>query len=277
MKKILLLITLIVGLSLTFSAGKASASIMASSIVTGEFFLETLTITTTGTVVYAGTESTTDAYADSEDDLGVLTVDDPFDTTIFDWTTFNKTEAGVSGAYHAVSEFDPVYVDLTSDFDPASSMFADIDVYADDAGNDGFADAWTSLTGIVAGGSSGGTITISVEYAMSITLDTSLGYGAGGFSSVELGLYGEGASYDDDFYDLWLDAFDGFDDFDDFSSTLSVTLAFAAGEFGDFYLDVVSNGYAGPLDAVVPEPSTYLLLGAGIAGLIVWRRKRRKA
>ncbi|VAV85848.1 hypothetical protein MNBD_DELTA01-627 [hydrothermal vent metagenome] len=31
----------------------------------------------------------------------------------------------------------------------------------------------------------------------------------------------------------------------------------------------------GDVPAIVPEPSTYLLLGSGIAGLILWKRKRK--
>jgi len=44
----------------------------------------------------------------------------------------------------------------------------------------------------------------------------------------------------------------------------------APGQWGSYYESIVVRS-----SAVVPEPSTYLLLGSGIAGLIVWRRKRK--
>ncbi len=274
MKKIVLFIALAVAMTFSLSAGKASALTMASSVVKGGFDLETLTIETTGSLVYSGTESMTEAYADTVDDFGGLIIDGPYQDTIFDWTSLNENSAGVPGAYYAESVFDPVYLDFSTDFDPASRMFAHAEAYADDAGNDGYGDAWTELTGIINGGASGGNITISVDYSMSITLDTSLGYQADGYSLLELELHGQGLSDDEDISDLYMDVFDGVDGFDTVFGTLSVTLYFDAFESGDFHLDLFSDAYAGPMDAVVPEPSTYILLGTGIAGLIVWRRKR---
>ncbi|MEW5744967.1 MAG: PEP-CTERM sorting domain-containing protein [Nitrospirota bacterium] len=47
-------------------------------------------------------------------------------------------------------------------------------------------------------------------------------------------------------------------------------IRFAIGEQGEFALDNLTYGTP---DNVVPEPSTFLLLGAGIAGVIVMRRK----
>ncbi len=273
MKKIIFLIAIFAGFSLTLCAGRASALTMASSLVSGDLYLETLSITTTGTVVYGGSESTTAAYADSEDALGVLTIDSPSDNTIFGWTTSNENEAAVTGASHALSIFDSVYVDLSSDFDPLSSMFADIEAYADDAGNDGYADAWTEITGLINGGPGGGTITISVDYFLSIALDTSTGYEAGGSSNVGLELHGQSLSANEDYYDIMLNEYDGFDDLDTAAGTLFVSLAFAPFETGDLHLKVYSEGYAVPTGTVVPEPSTYLLLGSGIAGLVFWRRK----
>jgi len=274
MKKIVLFIALAVAMTFSLSAGKASALTMASAIVSGEFDLNTLSITTSGTVVYGAYESTTSAYAFSEDSLGVLTVDTPADNTIPGWTTLNENEAGMAGAYYALSKFDPVYVDSSQVFDPTSSMFAKAEAYADDAGNDGYGAAWTDITGLINGGSSGGTITISVDYTMSVTLDTSLDYEAFGYSSLELVLHGQDLSYSKGIDDSWLETFDGLDGVVDISSIFTVSLDFLPGETGDFHLYAFSEGFAGPLGTVVPEPSTYILLGTGIAGLIAWRRKK---
>ncbi len=67
------------------------------------------------------------------------------------------------------------------------------------------------------------------------------------------------------FSNVWLHA-DWGDGFDGSWANLSVP-----GQWVVTYDSIVVRDVA----SVVPEPSTYLLLGSGLAGLIVWRRKRK--
>jgi type VI secretion system secreted protein VgrG len=69
-----------------------------------------------------------------------------------------------------------------------------------------------------------------------------------------------------------------------FSETASVTLIGdnisnnnSAQNFGSGRSDFGSYGFSGGSAATVPEPSTMLLLGAGLAGLVVYRKRFNKA
>ena len=58
------------------------------------------------------------------------------------------------------------------------------------------------------------------------------------------------------------------------TSYYAVTTGFAPGDEGSFNLSFSGPGTASALPAAVPEPSTYVLLGAGMLALGVVRRRR---
>ncbi len=161
MKKTLLLTFLIMGLTLIFSASKAFAVILATSTSTGTIDWATLSISTT----YNEFESMSHAWAQNE-----VTADFPADVSLLGWGDTSNS-ATVDGA-------------VSSSFtDPDGVEEAHSDAYAEagDGGVVGYSEssstAWFS--GHVDSGS-GGTVTISVGYSLSLDLSTSLDYAAWG-------------------------------------------------------------------------------------------------
>ena len=76
--------------------------------------------------------------------------------------------------------------------------------------------------------------------------------------------------------DLQLPAFgeNGSSQSDSSGSTLQLSYLLGPGGQVSLFGSVDAYGGADTTNAVVPEPSTFLLLGAGIAGLALWRKKR---
>lgn len=116
-----------------------------------------------------------------------------------------------------------------------------------------------------------GDLTIQAPFTLLQTLTTSESLDmATGFASANLGLFNlssPGFPSDTDQQSL-NNTIAGADFFNDSrSGTLSVTLPFNMGQLGSFTALVDNSGTASP----IPEPSTILLLGGGVAGLMAWR------
>ena len=90
------------------------------------------------------------------------------------------------------------------------------------------------------------------------------------------GLHYDTFKYKDNDFDLYIDdILDGtYDLVHSFTTPLTGTKFSFIASYGDtdldeFYIEMITF-------AAVPEPSTYLLLGSGMLGLVFWRRKRLK-
>ena len=116
-----------------------------------------------------------------------------------------------------------------------------------------------------------GDLNIQAPFTLLQTLTTSESLDmATGFANAGIGLFNlssPGFPSDTDQQSL-NNTIAGADFFNDSrSGTLSVTLPFKMGQLGSFTALVDNSGTASP----IPEPSTILLLGGGVAGLMAWR------
>ena len=122
-----------------------------------------------------------------------------------------------------------------------------------------------------------GELTISVDYYLTQDLQTeNMGESAWGDSETWLEIWKD--NYVDDSYDehfLWNEVYDGESGSWNDSGTLEVTLFFNEGDAGYFSAGVM-NWAEARVSSPVPEPSTMLLLGVGLIGLVGCRHKQSK-
>jgi hypothetical protein len=244
----------LISLVLIFSASNARATAIGDS--TASINWNTLTISGIG-ITFSDRFSFSDYRVV---DNGTLSED--FDT-VTDWS---DTSASVTTTNTTATSF-------TSD----DALISDANASA--SVNPSF--AYVDFTGAFRGGSftadATGDLTISADYSLQAEASTDAGNEwadawTGAFIFTE---NITDAVFVQDFSDYWASVFlvpGGGSDFYSDSGTLSITLAFDAGEEGFMQLGVDSDAYA----AVVPEPATIALLGIGLAGLGGRYLRRRK-
>jgi hypothetical protein len=112
-----------------------------------------------------------------------------------------------------------------------------------------------------------GTLTVSIDYVLVQTLETqTMGDVAEGYSAVELSLTNWTAfEFTDDSDDLWGEAADGDILFEGRFGTLTASLDFTDGDYGELWMEVDNEAYV----ESVPAPAAVLLsvLGLGVAGI----------
>ncbi len=132
-----------------------------------------------------------------------------------------------------------------------------------------FADRWV---GFEISGS--GYVTVNVDYSLDLYVSTDrAGDEAYAYASSYIELYSSSGDwdYDEDFLDYAV--YDGAGDAFAAGGTLTLSVWFNDGEYGEIYAEVYND--AEVYSAPIPEPSTMLLLGSGLLAVPFIRRMLR--